>query len=88
MNVPIRGSLGPPILNERTDYIYVTGLSEATPPEQVLVYCPPENHGGRGGNILFCDGHVEWFEGSWTGVWYAVRRGLTNWYEYVPPDAH
>lgn len=28
---------------------------------QVLAYCPLENHKGQGGNILFTDGSVRWF---------------------------
>ena len=44
-----------------TDYRYVHGLTEATEPDRPLAYCRPQNHDGEGGNILFVDGHVEWF---------------------------
>jgi len=44
-----------------TDYVYISGLSETNSPSEILMYCPIENHGGEGGNILFLDGHVEWF---------------------------
>ena len=43
-------------VNEWTDYVFVC------PPgsNQVLVYCPPENHKAKGGNIAFLDGSVQW----------------------------
>lgn len=47
-------------VDEWTDYVYISGLSETNSPSEILMYCPIENHGGEGGNILFLDGHVEW----------------------------
>ena len=44
-----------------TDYIYVSGLPESVHPSTVLMYCPAQNHKGDGGNVLFADGHVSWF---------------------------
>ena len=44
-----------------TDYVYVPGLPESVPPDTVIMYCPAKNHKGEGGNVLFGDGHVEWF---------------------------
>ena len=43
------------------DYTYVPGLPESVPPDTVLMYCPAKNHKGDGGNVLFADGHVSWF---------------------------
>ena len=60
---PISGSKPGPIetVDEWTDYVYVSGLSETNAPDTVLMYCPAKNHRGAGGNVLFADGHVEWF---------------------------
>ncbi len=44
-----------------SDYVYIPGCTDASPPGTVVAYCRPENHRGRGGNILFRDGHAEWF---------------------------
>ena len=41
-------------------YIYAgKGMSIRTPPNAVLAYEPPANH-GDGMNVLFVDGHTEW----------------------------
>ena len=58
------GSFG--TVDEWTDYVYVKGLAESAPPNTVLMYCSAENHGGEGGNVLFTDGHVEWFDSKRT----------------------
>lgn len=39
-------------------YIYVPGYGTSSNPAQIILYEPPENHGGEGGNILYLDGHV------------------------------
>ena len=44
-----------------TDYVYVSGLKESDPPSCVLAFCPPENHQGKGANVLFVDGKVRWY---------------------------
>jgi len=49
-------------VDEWTDYVYLSGLSESVPPDTILMYCPPKNHEWEFGNILFADGHVEAFE--------------------------
>jgi prepilin-type processing-associated H-X9-DG protein len=43
-------------------YIYVAGLSPKAPPDLVLAHDRETNHGGRGRNVAFVDGHVEWME--------------------------
>lgn len=48
-------------VDEWTDYVYISGLGETSSPDTVLMYCPAKNHHGDGGNLLFQDGHVEWF---------------------------
>jgi prepilin-type processing-associated H-X9-DG protein len=45
-----------------TDYVYLQGLTESSAEDAILAYCPAKNHDGEGGNILFADGHVEWFD--------------------------
>ncbi len=47
-------------IDEKGSYIYVSGLSEDSPPDAVLAYEREDNHGGEGRNVLFVDGHVEW----------------------------
>ncbi|MDP6525252.1 MAG: DUF1559 domain-containing protein [Kiritimatiellia bacterium] len=56
-------------VDEWTDYAYVVGLSETNAPNTIVMYCHPKNHGGDGANILFLDGHCEWFnsEGKTSG---------------------
>ncbi len=51
-------------VNEWTDYAYVSGLTEADPSDGVSAFCPPENHDGDGGNVLFVDGSVQWVAAS------------------------
>jgi prepilin-type processing-associated H-X9-DG protein len=46
---------------EWSDYWYVAGLTEADPPQCVLLICPPENHRKEGANVTFVDGSVRWF---------------------------
>lgn len=42
------------------DYAYVgAGLRTDAPPEVIVAYEPVSNHAGRGSNLLFADGHVE-----------------------------
>ena len=65
-------------VDEWTDYVYVPGLPESVPPETVLMYCPAKNHEGDGGNVLFADGHVEWFNSE-----IAERDGMESSLEEV-----
>lgn len=48
-------------VDEWTDYGYIAGLSTTSAPNAILAYCDPKNHNGEGRNILFVDGHIEWF---------------------------
>jgi len=64
------------------DYIYVADLGPAAPLGIPLLICPPENHGGRGGNVLYTGHSIRWVEASdmgklidWTYA-YARSNGL------------
>jgi prepilin-type processing-associated H-X9-DG protein len=46
-----------------TDYAYVSGLNEDDP-NGVSAFCPPENHDGKGANVLYGDGSVQWLQVS------------------------
>ena len=46
-------------LMDWTSYVSAHLPSNA-PPESVHAFCPPENHGGDGANVLFADGSVTW----------------------------
>jgi prepilin-type processing-associated H-X9-DG protein len=48
-------------VDEWTDYVYILGFSTTSAPNAILAYCDPKNHNGEGGNILFVDGNIEWF---------------------------
>ncbi|MCA9254362.1 MAG: hypothetical protein KDA33_01935 [Phycisphaerales bacterium] len=41
-----------------TCYYYAPGASMKSDPDVVLMYEDPRNHDGKGGNVLFQDGHV------------------------------
>ena len=51
-------------VDQWTEYQYVSGLHESLPSDTVVACCPPQNHDGDGGNILFRDGHIEWFNST------------------------
>ena len=42
-------------------YYVAGGSDESRTADQVQMFCPPELHKGRGGNILFMGGYVKWF---------------------------
>jgi len=43
-------------------YVYLgKGMTTAAPAEAVLLYEITANHDEDGGNVLFADGHIEWF---------------------------
>ena len=45
-----------------TDFVVVTNSTVTQGPHTPFIVCPPQNHGGMGGNILFSDGMVEWYD--------------------------
>ncbi|MGA2497267.1 MAG: hypothetical protein ABSH20_05975 [Tepidisphaeraceae bacterium] len=50
---------------EHMSYVYVgKGMTTSTPVDTVVAYELPQNHDGDGGNVLYADGHVEWFDGK------------------------
>ena len=46
-------------VNQWADYIYIPGHEVNSPPDSMVFYCPPENHGGRYGTVGFADMRVE-----------------------------
>jgi len=51
-------------IDSQTSYILRKRLTEKSPAGEVLIYENPSNHGGKGGNAAFVDGHVEWLNAS------------------------
>jgi prepilin-type processing-associated H-X9-DG protein len=49
-------------IDSLSSYVLRTGLTEDSPPNEVLIYEKLEAHSG-GGNVAFVDGHVEWLSG-------------------------
>jgi len=46
-----------------TDYVYVPGMTSRFPPDCVVAYGKPGNHGeGEGTNVLLQDGHAVWMK--------------------------
>ena len=43
-------------------FVLVTGLSTNSPKDGVHAFCRPENHQGKGANVLFTDGSVCWYQ--------------------------
>jgi hypothetical protein len=46
-----------------TSYCLVN-LSPTSAPDRVHAFCPPENHHGKGANVLFRDASVQWCSAS------------------------
>ena len=68
-------------IHEWTDYAYVSGLSEDDPASCVVAFCSPENHKGKGANVLFLGGHVQWYScQAYTNAGYQLPtfQELTN----------
>jgi hypothetical protein len=45
-----------------TSYTFVIDQIQPVVPGAVTAFCAPHNHDNKGGNILFRDGQVEWYE--------------------------
>jgi prepilin-type processing-associated H-X9-DG protein len=43
-----------------TDYVLVANRKTSDSPDTVLAFSKPDCYHGRGGNVLFVDGHVQW----------------------------
>jgi hypothetical protein len=48
-------------LDRWSEYIYVSNLPRDVPGEVAVLICPPVNHRGAGGHVLFANHRVEWF---------------------------
>lgn len=52
----------PQDIDQWSSYRFRAGTGAAYCPPPILVYCRPENHGGRCGHIAFSDAHLETLE--------------------------
>lgn len=57
-------------------YIYVSGLREGDPPDCVLAFDRPGNHGGAGLNVMFSGARVRWMPESELDKAIAATREL------------
>ncbi len=48
------------LVDEWTDYVLITNITAGSSCQLVLAYCKPENHDGKGCNVVFVDGSVVW----------------------------
>ncbi|MCH8968537.1 MAG: DUF4190 domain-containing protein [Planctomycetes bacterium] len=56
------------VISQTPPYIWIRG-ADCTNAENVVLYEPLQNHRGEGGNVLFCDGHVEFVsQADWEQV--------------------
>ncbi len=57
-----------PAVSQTLPYIWIRG-ADCADADNVVLYEPLQNHGGEGGNVLFCDGHVEFVtQADWEQV--------------------
>ena len=64
-----------PAVSQTPPYIWIRG-ADCADAVNVIAYEPIQNHGGEGGNVLFCDGHVEFvLEANWEQT---LRDGGVN----------
>lgn len=47
-------------ISRYADYVYVSGLSSKAPGDLPVIICPPINHSGKGGNVLWGDHSTAW----------------------------
>jgi prepilin-type processing-associated H-X9-DG protein len=60
-------------------YVYVgQGLTQNSPADSVLAYEKVGNHGNQGTNVLFLDGHVEWYDATATTTLLAELNAGNN----------
>jgi prepilin-type N-terminal cleavage/methylation domain-containing protein/prepilin-type processing-associated H-X9-DG protein len=57
---PSTGHSAPEGGGSGSDYIYHSGLTEASPSTAPLAEDSPDNHAGAGKNVLYVGGHVKW----------------------------
>ncbi|MBU1061583.1 MAG: type II secretion system GspH family protein [Candidatus Omnitrophica bacterium] len=50
------------------DYLYQAGLTESNDSDTPIACDNPENHRGKGGNVLYVGGHIKWQSAS-GGKW-------------------
>ncbi len=69
-------------ISQYADLIYVAGLGPDCPADVPVILCPPINHNGKGGNVLFGDHRTRWMPAkefdrvmAWTYA-YAESNGL------------
>jgi prepilin-type processing-associated H-X9-DG protein len=65
-NTAVPGGLNPQQqakwVDENSDYIYLGATMKANmDSETILAYEKPNNHDNQGVNVLFNDGHVDWY---------------------------
>ena len=48
---------------EKTDYKYIFGLTESSPPKEIIIEDLDGNHKKNSKNILRLDGSIEWIDG-------------------------
>ena len=64
-----------PAVSQTLPYIWIRG-ADCADADNVVLYEPLNNHRGQGGNVLFCDGHVEFVpDADWEQV---LRDGGAN----------
>jgi prepilin-type processing-associated H-X9-DG protein len=73
------GSVNCPVADPDTgqaiSYLWIRGV-DCSDAANVVAYEPLQNHRGEGGNVLFCDGHVEFVpQADWEQV---LRHGGVN----------
>ncbi len=73
------GSVNCPVADPDTgqaiSYLWIRGV-DCSDAANVVAYEPLQNHSGEGGNVLFCDGHVEFVpQADWEQV---LRDGGVN----------
>jgi prepilin-type processing-associated H-X9-DG protein len=64
-----------PAASQTPPYIWNRGV-DCADPANIIAYEPIQNHHGEGGNVLFCDGHIEFvLEDNWEQT---LRDGGAN----------